>query len=78
MARKKAIQIDENQVFKTPHSYAATGILMLVVAGVLAALAIQSGSLLQWSLVLIALVWGLMRVVQAIKKEMNTKRHGHK
>lgn len=70
MATKKKTQVHPAQ---TPGGYIVTGLIMWLVGYMLAILAIDSGSLLQWLGVIVAFVWGLVRIVegtyQFIKKK---------
>lgn len=49
---------------QTPGGYVVTGLIMWLVAYLLSILAVDSGSLLQWLAVLVALVWGSVRIVE--------------
>jgi uncharacterized membrane protein len=61
-AKKKAAK--KVHPVQTPGGYIVTGLIMWVVGYMLAILAIDSGSLLQWLGVLIAFGWGLVRIVE--------------
>lgn len=58
---------------QTPGGYMVTGLIMWVVGYLLTILAIDSGSLLQWLGVLVAFIWGFVRITegtyQFIKKK---------
>jgi protein-S-isoprenylcysteine O-methyltransferase Ste14 len=51
---------------QTPAGYVVTGLVLLVVAYYLLFVAIDTGSLLMWLGTLMAIVWGLRRIIQAI------------
>lgn len=53
---------------QTPGGYVVTGLLMWLVGYLLSLLAVDSGSLLQWAGVLVAFVWGFIRIVEGLYK----------
>lgn len=82
MANKKTISKKKTakklHPAQTPGGYIVTGLIMWVVGYLLSVLAVDSGSLLQWLGVIVALVWGLVRIVegtyQFIKKKPLSKK----
>lgn len=52
--------------FRRPAGYFFTTAALWVVGYILASLAIDSGSLLQWGTAVLALGWGLVRLIQGI------------
>ena len=53
---------------QTPAGFLVTGLLMWFVGYLLMTVAVQSGSLLQWLGVFLALSWGLIRVGEGLYK----------
>lgn len=53
--------------FNSPRGYILTAIIMLLISYVLGSLAIDSGSLLHWLGAIVALIWGITRLIQGIK-----------
>jgi len=49
---------------QTPGGFIVTGLLMWLIGYLLFLLAVDSGSLLQWFGVLVALVWGFIRITE--------------
>lgn len=49
---------------QTPGGYVVTGLIMWLVGYLLSILAVDSGSLLQWAGVIVAAVWGCIRIVE--------------
>lgn len=70
MAQSKKTSPKKLHPVQTPGGYVATGLIMWLVGYLLALLAIDSGSLLQWLGVLVALVWGFIRIVEGTYKFM--------
>ena len=66
MAASKKTSQKKLHPAQTPGGYVITGLIMWLVGYLLAMLAIDSGSLLQWLGVLVALVWGLIRIVEGL------------
>lgn len=57
----------------TPLGYLVTGLAMWLMAYLIAILALQSGSLFQWLAALVALIWGLVRILEGIHKAFKRK-----
>jgi len=57
----------------TPAGYVLTGLVMWLMAYLLVMLAVDSGSLLQWLGALVALVWGLVRILEGVHKAFKKK-----
>jgi cytochrome c biogenesis protein CcdA len=53
--------------FRKPAGFFTTTLALWVVAYILASLAIDSGSILQWVAAIVAVVWGLVRLVQGLR-----------
>ncbi len=71
MAKKKAQKLHPAQ---TPGGYIVTGLIMWLVGYLLSLLAIDSGSSLQWLGVLVAFLWGLVRIVEGTYQFFAQKR----
>jgi uncharacterized membrane protein len=71
-AKKKTANKKTHPV-QTPGGYIVTGLIMWLVGYLLFILAVDSGSLLQWAGVFVAVIWGLVRIIegsyQLIKKK---------
>lgn len=60
-AKKQQTKIHPAQ---TPGGYVVTGLIMWLIGYLLFLLAVDSGSLLQWLGVLVAIVWGSVRIIE--------------
>lgn len=60
-AKKKQVKLHPAQ---TPGGYIITGLIMWLVGYLLFILAVDSGSLLQWAGVAVAIIWGAVRIVE--------------
>lgn len=49
----------------TPVQQLLTGVVLLIFAYILGSLALDSGSLLEWALAIVAAIWGFERVLRA-------------
>lgn len=66
---------------QTAGAYMVTGLLMWIAGYLLALLALDSGNLVQWVGVLIAFVWGTVRIIEGLiklAKELVTTKNGKK
>jgi uncharacterized membrane protein len=73
MAQAKKTAQPKLHPVQTPGGYVVTGLIMWLIGYMLAILAIDSGSLLQWLGVLVALVWGFIRIVEGTYKFITKK-----
>lgn len=65
---QKHIKHLKHHIGARPISDFVSAAVLLVVAYILASLAIDSGSLLQWFGTIVAIVWGLRRLVGGVKE----------
>ncbi len=65
MPSKKSTK-NRQHPMQTPVGYFVAGLIMWLVGYLLSILAVDSGSLLQWLGVLIALIWGLVRIIEGL------------
>jgi len=65
-ATKKSVKKTAKKLHpaQTPGGYIITGLIMWLVGYLLSILAIDSGSLLQWLGVFVALGWGFVRILE--------------
>ncbi len=61
------------QQFNSPLGYAVTAVVMLLIGYTMVSLAIDSGSLVHWAVALVAVIWGLIRLVQSVALALSKK-----
>lgn len=69
--KKKQTKVHPAQ---TPHGYIVTGLIMWLVGYLLFILAVDSGSLLQWLGVLVAGIWGAVRIIEGTYQFFTKKK----
>ena len=75
---KKKSAPQKKGFWQSPAGYFISTAVLWVACYILASLAIDSGSILQWFGTLVALFWGLGRFIQGIIQVLHLKAYGKK
>jgi uncharacterized membrane protein len=68
--------IMNHSFWQQPAGYFLTAVVLWIVGYILFSLAVDSGSILQWVGTLVAVIWGLGRFLQGVKRLI--RRNGSK